>query len=313
MDEEERKKVLAEIEVKRKELDTLKAKLDELNTEKEAWFEKKRKATAAISDVVKSIRDAKGKRNTFTKQVKDSKQRRQELNKLLSQKRAEMTKLQKEKKDIASKFGMRFDPSKIQKEIEELEFKVETEALPFNIEKQIMKRIAERKKVLEQTKEVSDIFDKIHALAKELDRIKKKADDTHRKVQNKAESSQQFHEELIESSKDIKELRDKEEEMLKKFVEAKNVYNEQNALVKAKLDEIRDLRAKIGEVELEDKKKQKKADEKKIVEQKKSVEEKIKKGLKLTTDDLLAFQAKEMGAGKHQSSNKPKKKEDKKE
>jgi uncharacterized coiled-coil DUF342 family protein len=310
MNEEVRKKTVAELEVKKKELDTLKAKLSELNAQKEAWFEKKKRATKEISEIVRSIRDAKGKRNTFTKQVKDSKQRRQELNKLLNDKMNELKKLQQEKKEVTKRLGIRVDPSKIQQEIEQLEFKIETEALPFNIEQQIMRKIAEKKKFLEQAREVSDVFENVHKIGKELDRIRKKADDTHRKVQTKAEASQQFHEELIESSNEIKDLRAKEEDALKKFVEAKTVYNKQNDLVKNKLKEMSELRGKLDGIEFEKKKKKKKAEEKKIIEQEKTVEEKIKKGLKLTTDDLLAFQAKEElshKGGKDRNKGKSKK------
>jgi uncharacterized coiled-coil DUF342 family protein len=312
MNEEEKKKTLAEIEVKKKELDTLKVKLNELNVEKEAWFEKKRQATKAISDVVNSIRDAKGKRNTFTKQVKDSKSRRQELNTLLKSKIDELKRLQQEKKDITKRFGIRVDPSKIQQEIEQLEFRIETEALPFRIEQQMMKKIAERKKVLEQSREVSDVFEKVHQLRKEIDRVRKKADDTHKKIQTKAETSQQFHEELIESSKDMKDLRAKEEDSLKRFVEVKTKYNAQNSIVRAKIDEIRELKAKIDGIDLAEKKKVKKAEEKKLIEKERSVEEKIKKGMTLTTEDLLAFQAKEEMSEKGGKGRKRPKKTDKK-
>ncbi len=311
MDEEEKKKITAEIEAKRKELDTLKALLSELNSEKESWFEKKRKASKDISDLFQSLREVKGKRNSFTKQVKDSKQRRQELNKLLNQKRMEMKNLQDEKQEITKKFGIRVDPSKIKQEIEEIEFKIETEGLPFSVEQRMMRMINEKKKMLYQSQEVSDVFDKIHQMKKDLDKTRLKADETHKKVQTKAEASQKFHEELVESSKEAKELKTKEDEALKKFVEAKTKYNEQNELVKAKLNEINTLRAKIGEVVQEEKKKRKKSDDRKLQEQKQTVEEKIKKGLKLTTDDLLAFQAKEnapKGKGK-----KPEKKEKAKE
>jgi uncharacterized coiled-coil DUF342 family protein len=293
MDEEERKKIIAEIDARRQELDILRAKLNALNVEKESWFDKKRAATRQIFDTSKDIHDAKGKRNTFTKQVKDSKQRRQELNTALKDKLAEMTKLQNEKQAITKKFGIRVDPSKIQQEIEQFEFRIETEGLPFSVEQAMMKRIAERKKVLEQAREVSDVFERIHKLNKELQKIRQKADETHKKVQSKAEMSQQFHENLVESSTEIKDLRAKEEEALKKFVELKGQWNEQNTLVKAKMDEINTLRAKLGDVAFEEKKKAKAAEHKKIAEKEQSVEDKIKKGMKLTTEDLLVYQARE--------------------
>lgn len=291
MNEEEKKRILSEIDVKRKELDVLKAKLEELNTVKESWFEKRRLASKEISGVVKSIREAKGKRNTFSRQVKDSKERRGELNTLINQKRNEMKVIQSERDDIAKKFGIRFDPAKIRKEIDDLELRIETEAVPFSIEQKIMKIIAEKKKVLEQSREVSSVFEKIHSLQKEIDNLKRKADESHRKVQTKAEASQQFHEELVESSKENKELREKEEEALKKFVESKSEYTKQNELVRAKIEEINALRALVSENDFENKKKAKKEAERKITDQKRSVEEKIQKGLKLTTEDLLAFQA----------------------
>ncbi len=311
MNEEEKKRALAEIEAKRKELATLKARLDELNVKKEEWFEKKRKASKDISDAIGSIRDAKGKRNTFTKQVKDSKERRTELNRLLRDKMGEMKRLQQEKREITKKFGIRVDPSKIKQEIEQLELKIETEALPFNIEQRVMKRIAEKKKLLDQSKEVSDVFDKIYKLRKELDKIRKKADDTHRKIQSKAETSQQFHEELVESSKDIKDLRAKEEDALKNFVEWKNRWSEQNDLVRAKQREISEIRAAVEGIDFKERKKAQKEGAKKLTEQKRSVEEKIKRGMKLTTDDLLAFQAKNQDSrhGSKAKGRKQKKKE----
>jgi uncharacterized coiled-coil DUF342 family protein len=307
MEEAEKKKIRAEIAEKNKELAVLKAQVSELNSKKEAWFEKKRQATKEVSELFRSIRDAKGKRNTFTKQVKDSKQRREELNKLLLKKRQEMKRLQNEKREITKKSGIRVDPSKIKSEIEDLDLKIETEALPFHVEQKVMKRINELKKTLEQSKEVSDVFDKIHELGKELDRIRLKADEAHKKIQTKAESSQQFHEELIESSKDVKEGRQKEEDALKKFVEFKTQYNELNDKIKAKLAEISALRSKVEGYDLEEKKKVKKAEEKQIQDKKRTVEEKIQKGMKLTTEDLLAFQAKEQGgSGNKQGTAKKK-------
>jgi len=297
MDEEEKRKLSAELDVKRHELDALRVTLNALNVEKESWFEKKREVSRQISELSRNIHDAKGKRNTFTKQVKDSKLRRSELNTTLKEKLVLMSKLQVEKQNITRKFGMRVDPSKIQQEIEQLEFRIETEGLPFSVEQQMMKRIAERKKFLEQAREVSDVFEKIHRLSKDIQKLQQKADETHKKVQSKAEMSQSFHEDLIESSTEIKELMTKEEEALKKFVDSKSQYNAQNDLCRSKIDEINVLRAKLGEMNFEEKKKAKSADAKKITEQEQSVEEKIKKGMKLTTEDLLVFQANEQMHG----------------
>jgi len=313
MDEEEKKKLHAELEAKRQELNTLKARLNELNSEKEAWFEKKRNASNAISDLARSARDAKGKRNTFTKQVKDSKQRREELNKEFRDKLDGLKKLQQEKEAITKRLGMRIDPSRIKQEIEQMEFRIETECLPFSVEQKVMRQINDRKRLLAQSKEVSDVFDRYYALKKEVDKVRSKADEAHKKIQSKAEMSQQFHEELVESSGEIKTLRAQEEGALKKFVELKTQFNAQNDLVKVKIEEMNSIRKKLGEVDFEEKKKSRNEDEKKIAEQEKSVEEKIKKGIKITTDDLLIFQAREQMAEKRESDEKRRQNRDRQE
>ena len=291
LSEEENSNIKTEIEAKKKELSVLLEKLKELHQEKEAWFEKKKQVTQQIGSLSKTIREAKGKRNTFTKQVRDSKSRRDELNTQIKKKVGQLKKLIAEKKRVTQQFGFRIDPIKVKEEMDQLDFKIETEALPFRIEQQIMRQVAEKKRMLEQMSEVSDIFANVSECQKELRKLRKKADETHKKVQTKAGESQSQHEELIETSKGIQDLRDNETAALKKFVEVKKLWTEQKDKVDAKQDEINLLRRKTGEVVKEEKKKQDKADNAKIAETKKDVEEKIKKKMKLTTEDLLAFQA----------------------
>ncbi|HII72586.1 TPA: hypothetical protein HA265_07555 [Candidatus Woesearchaeota archaeon] len=294
LSDEEKAKVQAEIAEKQKELDALKETLKTLHTEKEAAFEKRRKVSGDINSLSKNIRDAKGKRNSFTKQVREAKTRRDELNSQIKAKVQELKKLQAERGNITQRFGIRIDPARIRQEIEDLEFKIETEALPFHIEQRLMKQITEKKRLLESAQDATGIFDKVHECQKELRKLRKKADEAHKKTQVKAGASQEQHEELVETSKEVKDLRDREEETLKLFVEAKNKWIEQSDKVKAKQDEIRSLREKIGETFKEEKEKQKKQDAIKIAETKKDVEEKIKKKMKLTTEDFLAFQAEDM-------------------
>ena len=77
-----------------------------------------------------------------------------------------------------------------------------------------MKIIAEKKKILKQCKDVSAVFDKIQDASRNVDKIKDKADETHRKIQQKAEDSQKHHEDLIEFSKELRDLKTKEEDFL---------------------------------------------------------------------------------------------------
>lgn len=289
--EEERKEIRVRIDEQLKELAELKKKQHELHLQKERAFLEKKKISDSISETVKTLREAKGSRNTLTSQVKDSKLRRLELHATLQKKIDEFKKLQAEKHALITKLQIRFDPMRIQREIDELEFKIETEAPPFKVEQQMMMKIRQRKRMLEQTKEVNVIFEKVRVLGKEIDKLRKKADEAHHKIQSKAGKSQEHHQELIESSNELKKLHKQEEEAFKKFFDAKKLWSSATEAVNAKIAELTGLRKTLNEEANLDRQKSVAAAVQTITEKKKDVEEKIKKRQKLTTEDLLAFQA----------------------
>lgn len=277
------------------EVSALRARLNSINAEKESWFKKKRDYSRQIAELAKNVKDSRNKRNSYTKQVKDSKQKRTDLNKQIKDKIEELRKFNAEKKAIQQKHGIKGDPAALKKEIEDIEFSIETEGLSFSKEQKLMKIIGEKRKQLLQFKEVSGIFEKVAAVRKELDRLRAKADDTHSRIQKRASESQTLHEEFVESATEIKELRDRENQALKKFVEIKQRYDEANNELKKRLDELNSIREQMGEMTKAKKERKKAEDNKKITEKQKSVEEKIRKKEKLTTEDLLAFQAQMMG------------------
>ncbi|MBI5397949.1 hypothetical protein HZB03_00665 [Candidatus Woesearchaeota archaeon] len=291
LNEEERKEIRARLGEKLEELAELKRRQHELHLQKEKAFAEKKKISDSIIETVKTLREAKGLRNTLTKQVKDSKSRRSELNTALQQKIDEFKKLQAEKRAMIAKLGIRFDPARIRQEIEQLEFKIETEAPPFKIEQQMMMKIHQKKRLLEQTKEVNALFEKVRVHGKEIDKLRKKADEAHHKIQSKASESQEHHQELLESSKELRELDKQEEAAFKKFLDAKKAWSDATDALKAKAAESTELRKKLDEEDRVERQNSAVSAAQTITEKKQDVEEKIKKRQKLTTEDLLAFQA----------------------
>ena len=106
-----------------------------------------------------------------------------------------------------------------------------------------------------------------------------------------AKESQEKHEELLESSEDITKLREKEEETYKRFFESKQKFIEMNTQIKQNLERLKELNNALGETKEEQKQKREKRRELSIKEKIKSVEDKIKKGENLTTEDFIIMQA----------------------
>jgi len=99
-----------------------------------------------------------------------------------------------------------------------------------------------------------------------------------------------MHETLIQASKDIDNVKGEEEEAFKKFIEFKTKFNEINDKLKTRLREVKELNERMQDDHHNHRKQADRKKKEKLAEKKLSVEEKMKKGMKLTTEDLLAFQ-----------------------
>ncbi|MCX6706782.1 MAG: hypothetical protein NT001_01430, partial [Candidatus Woesearchaeota archaeon] len=272
------------------EADSLRAELNALNDKKESLFRNKDVISKSIIEHIRSIKKSRKSRDDITGWVKEAKDKRRQLNEEIKTKIDEIKGVNKKKNDLINKHNIKEDPSMIKAEIEKLEYKIETECLPYKKEQELMKLIKEKRKAYEGSKQISTIFESAHELSKEIDRIKSKADDIHKRIQTKAKTSQEDHEDLITTSKEIDELRKKEKEAMDKFLEAKNRFNEVNEKLKAKLMEMNEIRNQVGEVKEEQKKERQTDQRRRLSDLQRGVEDKIKKGQKLTTEDLIIMQ-----------------------
>lgn len=290
MEEGNKKEIFENLNRCRKEADSLRAELNALNDKKEALFRNKEVISKSIIEHIRNIKSSRRSRDDITGWVKEAKGKRKQLNDEIKAKIEEIKKINKKKNDLISKHNIKEDPSRIKAEIEKMEYKIETECLPYKKEQEMMKLIKEKKKAYEGSKQISTVFESAHELSKEIDRIKSKADDIHKRIQSKAKTSQEEHEELIITSKEIDELRKKEKEAMDRFIEAKNRFNEVNEKLKAKLMEMSGLRGQVGEIKEEQKKERQTDQRRRLSDLQRAVEEKIKKGEKLTTEDLIIMQ-----------------------
>ena len=281
----------AKLEELNKKTAELKKAIAEMSAQKEAWFQNKRKLSQSIQKDISQIKESRDKRNKFTKAVHTEKNERNKLNNEIKSKIEDLKELQKKKDALGKIDNPKISPAKIKKEIEDLELKIETEALPFSIEKKFMKQIAEKRKILGGFKDVSGVFDNLRKLQKDVRVLKKEADAKHKEIQIKAVESQEHHESLINLSKNIDNSKTEEENALKNFVEWKAKHSEKLKELKELQKEIKEIRKGLGE-EVEEERHKKKQEVKELLKEKSiDIEEKIKTGKKLTTEDILIFQA----------------------
>jgi len=158
-----------------------------------------------------------------------------------------------------------------------------------------MKEIKSLKKKFNEVKKVSDVWDKVRVLQRDIKKLKREADQSHIQIQSKAKESQVKHEEMLSKAGEVDKLKDSEREVFDKFIEFKKQFTDINNQLKAKLSELNEVNSKVNDFKQSSKKERKKKDEETLKIKESDVEEKIKKKQKLTTEDLLVFQKSEEG------------------
>jgi len=276
--------------------------LDVLNAKKEAAFTRKQEFGGKISEKIRQVNEFKQQRNDLTKQVRDLKVERDALNNEISVKIAELKALQPAKDETApppaptpsfqgGRYGERLHPREIERRMKALEQKIETVPMSFEAEQKTMKEIKQLKKQLDAFGVVAGQSKELVAKSKEIDKLKKAANALHANVTQLAKQSQDYHEKILTISKEIEDLRTSEDAAQEEFFNAKKEFV-------ALAGDAREARTELSQAKQvlrehkEKEKRQKAAEDQKTLQQRaKDAEDKMMRGEKLTTEDLLAMQS----------------------
>src|SRR3989338_1487703 len=239
------KGLFEELNKHRVEVSKLRNALNELDREKEQWFGKKDEISKKIKESIQKIKEGKTKRDYFTQEVKELKPKRNSINKEITAKLKEFDNLKKEKISLAKSLDIKETPSKIKQHIEKLEFKIETEAISFEKEKELMKKIKGLKKLYGESSIIEEVNKKMRNISDEIKKMRKEANESHKSIQEKARQSQIMHEEILKISAEIDKIKVDEEYAFRKFSEFKKKFNGVNEQLKEKLKEMNHVKEQL--------------------------------------------------------------------
>jgi len=277
----------------RKKVSDLKQSLAALHQQKEHAFGKRKEVDNQISGFVRALQQAKDKRDSLTKEVQDKKQERRQASRTIQQRVGEIKKLSEERQKLILKHRIRGSPTALKSEIDALEFQIETQGIPFSKEQELMKIIKEKKKQLAQMKELKAVFDRVRQIDQELQELRSKSEGAHRAVQQKAEASQVEHQELVKDAKLLRDLRKQRKELNAECTRLKEEFAKGSAELKPLLDELHRLGAEAAQHQEQRRMSHREQQKMSLQERGKLIEEKLRKGGKLTTEDLLVLQGME--------------------
>ncbi len=268
----------------------LKSMLSALGSTRSSLIRQLREISPKFRSVILKVRELRAERDKHTALVRELKAKREEANKSLKGISDELGKAAEAEREAISRLShgkggaaRKKSASQLVAEMAALELKIETEVIPFEKEKQLMKIINEKKRQLESVKQFSEASKSHREMFAKFSEIRRQSNAFHRELQQHAAESQNLHEEMLKLIPQLKELRQRKKLLLGQLEKAKDDYATANSSLAQTLHELSGVKEKIDTIAAERRKSE--------IEQKEAqLTEKLKSGKKLTAKDLIMLQ-----------------------
>ena len=282
--EEEQSELRKEFQQKKQEFFNLRSQLNSLNAEKETAYKSLRILREKVRVSSQKMTSLKQERDQYIKQVKEHKQTRDQLNTAVKSKSLEKKEVDEKKKALLEKVDHQENPFYLKKQIEALERKIETEPMAFSKEKEITKQIKQLQARYKEIAKLGEVWKEVNTVSMNFAQTRRQAEESHQEVQKLAQLSQEKHEEMSKLFDELKKIRSEEQPLAEKYLQLKMQFEEQ----KKKMQELQTRVTELGKLFNEEEEKSFKV---KVKEKTAEVKEKMRSGKKLSTADILAFQA----------------------
>ena len=275
---------------KKRSIAALKDEISTVSAEKEKWFALKEDYKKKIQAAIDQIKSKRSGRDALTGNVRHIKEERSQAQDQIKDQIEKIEKLQRDQAELQAKLGIRGDFEKLRMLLSRREEKLETEAMPFSKEKELMEKIKDTKKKAKEASAIMVIVDEIRKERASLSSLRRASNVKHRQLMDSAKQSQEEHEGMMGARDDLSKLKKEEEDAFAKFIEFKKKYTDLSTKLKALLGEAHDMRERAHSEKEERRREHKKQEAQTLKELGANVEEKIKKRQKLTTEDILVMQ-----------------------
>ena len=260
----------------------LRAEKDDLNKKARVWAEKRDRIHGEIRNLRSQIQSLREKRDALNEKVKRLKSLRNagldRRNKILE----EIKKLREEKNRREKEKPSR-SRSSLESEIEKIEWKIQTEPLPLDVERELIDRVKTLEAQMEVYRRIENIRIRIADLKREADRLKRDTLSYRSRIREIATQSQELHMKMLKKIEDARKLKLEADEMHQRYLENKEKAKAISLEIKKILDEIRSIQNFLRAKE-EKERMQKQEDIKKKAEER--ALEKFRRGEKLTFDEF---------------------------
>jgi uncharacterized coiled-coil DUF342 family protein len=265
-----------------KQIATLRDQINKTNAETQVHIEKRDKLNKQFKKQRSEIHALENERNSLNEKVKTLKQQRDTAR---ARKRTLIEEIIVRSKKIAElkKKKPRKSRSQLDKEIQDIEWKIQTTPLDLQEEKRLVEEIKQLEPQLNIYKKIEQQNKKIAELRKELETLEAKANEHHHELIATAQKSQEFHAIIVTKISEAKNIKREADRLHGAYIQAK----EQAKPLYQEMKELTEKKKKLQDATREEDKKQKETAEKNLKEKLESqARDKLQRGEKLSWDEF---------------------------
>ncbi len=207
-----------DIQESTQQLQNLKQERDELNNQAKTWAEKRNNLHQEIKNLQTEARNLREKRDEINLQVQILKAAREKAKTQTKQKLEEIAKLREKVETLAPK-KPKVRQADLEREIENLEWKIQTSSLPVKEEKALVDRVQALETQGVVYKQIDQLNDRLFQRRTETMALQTEAKLKHQELTTLADQSQQLHTRLTETFDKIKNLRQSADEAHQEYLE----------------------------------------------------------------------------------------------
>jgi len=271
-----------ELEKLRFRLEEVRNKLDLLRREIKSWNAKRRSTIEELKALRERIREARTKRDSINKTVKLLKAEREDLKAWLKDYKHKLSECKEKFKVLR---GRRPEGSvqTLEKQLEEIEWKIQTTPLPLREEKILVDRAKEVGAKLGVLKRITALKEEERGLRQNVRELKMKINSKSEVILKLASQSQEAHSEMLRLIEKADGLRMRAKNESKKLAEVKEklrVLSEEYKSIK------NELKRRLEEKKLREEKERREKATRLLKQLREQASEKFKRGEKLTWEEF---------------------------
>jgi len=277
----------------RKSLDELRGYIDNSRKLKEQEFKKLKEVQAKIKELIIESKNLKSENDKSNLNFFGLRDERNKYNDQVKRSVHQIKELRNRYKSVGRK-NLK-NPEQIINLIENLELKIETEGYNFEKEQKVMEQIKRLKKEYGENKDAFEILSEINSLSKQIDEFRQKADEYHKNFVELKEKNNAEYEKFFTIIKKINELRKEDRNIFNEYRKHKINFTANVGLFNNKKRELDKIANSIENIKTKERELKLKKEKGLIAKKAELVQEKMKKGMKLTNEDLLILQGADDG------------------